>query len=69
MEALFRNEDPGLLRLLGKNTTVLKPAEIRASLKRLPAVRAWQDSLADGTLSIKGKMIEPDYLASSTGIS
>ncbi len=39
VEALFRNEDPGLLRLLRKNTSGLKPNEIRASLKRAVPVR------------------------------
>jgi Restriction Enzyme Adenine Methylase Associated len=39
VEALFRNEDPGLLRLLRKNTSGLKPNEIRASLKRAVPIR------------------------------
>ena len=39
VEGLFRNEDAGLLRLLRKNTSGLKPNEIRASLKRAIPVR------------------------------
>jgi Type I restriction enzyme R protein N terminus (HSDR_N) len=39
VEVLFRNEDPGLLRLLRKNTTGLTPVEIRASLKRAIPIR------------------------------
>lgn len=38
-EALFRNEDPALLRLLLKKTAGLKPADIRASLKRAIPIR------------------------------
>jgi hypothetical protein len=39
VEGLFRNEDPGLLRLLRRNTSGLKPNEVRASLKRANPVR------------------------------
>jgi Restriction Enzyme Adenine Methylase Associated/Type I restriction enzyme R protein N terminus (HSDR_N) len=39
VEGLFKNEDPGLIRLLRKKTTGLGPAEIRASLKRASPIR------------------------------
>lgn len=39
VEGLFRNEDPGLFRLLRKNTNGLKPNEIKASLKRANPIR------------------------------
>jgi hypothetical protein len=39
VEGLFKNEDPGLIRLLRKKTTGLGPSEIRASLKRAAPIR------------------------------
>lgn len=39
VEGLFKNEDPGLIRLLRKKTTGLGPSEIRASLKRAVPIR------------------------------
>jgi hypothetical protein len=39
VEDLFKNEDPGLIRLLRKKTTGLGPSEIRASLKRAAPIR------------------------------
>jgi hypothetical protein len=39
VEDLFKNEDPGFIRLLRKKTTGLGPSEIRASLKRAVPIR------------------------------
>ena len=39
VEDLFKNEDPGFIRLLRKTTTGLGPSEIRASLKRAVPLR------------------------------